>query len=88
MVSKVLSKMIWKAQVGYISSFSVGFGGCRVSHLQFVDDTMIFCNVDVRQLGFFRCILHCIEAMSDLNINLAEKGMFQVGEVSNMDSLT
>lgn len=40
----------------------------------------------MRQLGFFR-FMHCFEAMSGLNINLEKNELFQVGEVSKIDSL-
>lgn len=74
MVSKVFSKMIRKAELGYILSFFwlvlVG-----VWHLQFMDDTMIFlCGYET--VGFFRCILSYFEVVSSPNIDLAKSELF------------
>lgn len=41
MVFEVLSKMIKKEEMCFISDFGVGLGGVFVSHLQIADDTMI-----------------------------------------------
>lgn len=86
MVSNVLSQVIKKAKVGYISGFELGNGDCSISHMQFIekcnlfikkrkemqfsDHTMIFCDVDVRQLGILRCILRCFETDSGLKNKL------------------
>lgn len=51
MVSEVLSKMI-KVERDFISGFLVGKGDCTISHLQFADDTMIFCDADENQVGY------------------------------------
>lgn len=51
MVLEVLSKIIKKAEMGYISGFFVGDGSVSVSHLEFADDTMIFCEAVSRKLG-------------------------------------
>lgn len=47
-----------------------------ISHLQFMDDMMIFCEVVVKQVGFLRCVLHCFETMSGLKINLSKCEIF------------
>lgn len=88
MIPKVLSRMIKKAEMGYITGFKVGMGEIMVSHLQFVDDTMMFCDTDVTQLGYLRCILSCFEVVSGLKINLVKSELFQVGEDCDIDSLT
>lgn len=86
-VFEVLSKMLRRAEQSFMSGFLVGNDECRISHLQFVDDTMIFCDADVCQLGYLRCILSCFEAVSSLHINLAKSELFPVGEVSNIENL-
>lgn len=78
--------MIKKVDMGFISSFRVGSGRVTVSHLQFVDDTMIFCHADVRQMGYLRCILRCYKAVSGLKNNLAKSGIFQVGDDCDIES--
>ena len=40
-----------------------------VSHLLFVDDTLIFCDDDLDQVLFLRMILIWFEAVSGLKIN-------------------
>lgn len=79
--------MLQRVEENFIPRFLIGNGECRVSHLQFADDTMIFCDADVMQLGYLRCILNCFEAMSSLKVNLAKSELFQVGQISNLESL-
>lgn len=40
--------MVKKAEMGLILDFSVGSGGVKISHRQFVNDTMIFCDAIAR----------------------------------------
>lgn len=87
MVSSVLSKMIMKAMKSLISRFEVESGSISISHLQFADNTMIFCEVNMRKIGFLRCILCAFEAVTGLNINLAKSEVFSVGDVLDLDSL-
>lgn len=79
-VCEVLSKIISKAELGFFRGFEVGDGGVLISHLQLTDDTMIFCDVNVEQLGYLRCILVCFEAIHGLNINFSKSEMFPIGE--------
>lgn len=85
---EVLSRMVKKAEMGFISGFKVGSGEVTISHLQFVDDIMIFCDAEVSQLGYLRCILRCFEVVSGLKINLAKSEIFQMGGECDMESLT
>lgn len=62
----------------------MGNDGITIFYLQFADDTMIFCDVDIRQIGYLRCILRCFEVVSGLNI---KSEMFQVGEVREIENL-
>lgn len=41
-----------------------------VSHIFFVDDTLIFCQQDLRNLLHLRCVLLCFQAVMGLKINL------------------
>lgn len=47
MVAEGLSRIIWKAENGYLSGFVVANSDVLILHLQYVDDLMIFCDVDV-----------------------------------------
>lgn len=42
----------------------------------------------MNQVGFFRCIFCCFEAVLGLKINLTKCEMFQVGEVSDINLST
>lgn len=59
----------------------MGAGDVTISHLQFVDDTMIFCDADVHQVGYLRCILRCFEIVLD------KSEIFQVGESCDIENL-
>lgn len=54
-VTKGLFKMITRATDGFIKGFTEGREGMPISHLQFVDNTLIFCEADIRKVDFFRC---------------------------------
>lgn len=73
--------MIKRAETGFLSGFVVGNRDISISHLQYANDTMIFCEVDIRQIGYLRCF----QAVSSLKINLAKSEIFQVGEVGNIN---
>lgn len=76
-------------EVGMIERFSMGRALNVVTvHMQFVDDTIIFCDNSQRQIWLLRCVLRCFEAVSGLCLNLAKSLLFVVGEVSNLDQLT
>lgn len=49
---------------------------------------MIFCDVDMNQIGYLMYILCVFEMVSRLPINLAKSEMFGVGEVQDFNSLT
>lgn len=86
LVSDFLSKMFSRVEMRYILGFKVGTGSVSISHLQFADDTMIFCDADLSQIGFLRCILCVFEMETGLPINLAKNEMFGVGEVCDLNS--
>lgn len=85
--SEVLSKMIKKTEMGFFRGFKMGSRGVSLSHLQFANDNMIFCNVYVRQLGYLICIFKCFEVVLSLNIELAMSENFQVGEECDIENL-
>ncbi|XP_059650410.1 uncharacterized protein LOC132296212 [Cornus florida] len=51
------------------------------------DDTLVFCDADVSQLRYLRCILTCFQAVSGLKINVGKSVLVPVGEVSDISSL-
>lgn len=80
--------MIKNAEICYISGFRLGRdGGITISHLQFTNDTIIFCDADIRQMGFLICVLRCFEVVFNPKINLAKSEIFQVGADCDIESL-
>jgi hypothetical protein len=61
-----------------------GVAGLSISHLLFVDDTMIMCDADPVQLMYLRLAMTCFEASTGLNVNLAKSEIVPVGDVENL----
>ena len=88
---EVLSALIRRAADGGFIS------GCRfrgrgrmeinVSHLLFVDDTIIFCETRKENLTFLSWILAWFEVVSGLRINLAKSKLVPVGEVEEIEEM-
>lgn len=79
--------MIRKYELGLIFGFKVGNGEMSISHLQFADDTTIFCGASIRQIGYLHCILRYFELVLGLIVNLAKSEVFQVGDVRDLNNL-
>ena len=58
-----------------------------ISHLLFVDDTMILCKPKESHPAYLRCILVLFEVMSGLKINLSESVLIPIGEVPELNNL-
>ena len=75
---------------GFIEGFQVrgrhGEGEV-VSHLLFVDDTVIFCDNRREDLKYLSCILMWFEALSRVKINLEKRELIPIGEVLNVEDL-
>ncbi|WMV40391.1 hypothetical protein MTR67_033776 [Solanum verrucosum] len=74
---------------GYTMAFFITFGrqGLAISHVQYDDDTLIFCDVDSSQLKYLRVILILFEAISGLHINWGKSFIFPVNEVPRINML-
>ena len=59
----------------------------NVSHLLFVDDTIIFCETRKENLTFLSWILAWFEVVSGLRINLAKSKLVPVGEVEEIEEM-
>ncbi|RVW14457.1 LINE-1 retrotransposable element ORF2 protein [Vitis vinifera] len=61
--------------------------GVQISHLLFVDDTLIFCEAKEDQLLYLCWLLMWFEAISGLRANLKKSELLPVGRVENVDEL-
>ena len=64
-----------------------GVEGECVSHLLFVDDTILFCDAVVEQILHVRLLLLFFQAVTGLNVNVAKSEMVPIGEVNNVHAL-
>ncbi|XVF28983.1 hypothetical protein REPUB_Repub15cG0080400 [Reevesia pubescens] len=64
---------------------SFGDNTVSVSHLQYVDDTIIFCKASLDQLLNVRRLIRCFQAISGLKINFKKSMLFST--IDNLDPL-
>ena len=90
-VMEALSRMMSKAvEGGLLSGFQVGSMDShlvRVSHLLFVDDTLIFLDAKPDHIFNLRLLFTWFEAVSGLKINLNKSEMVSVGNVPDLEDL-
>ena len=90
-VMEALSRLIDKAiGAGMLSGFSVGGVDSfplEISHLQFAEDTLIFCEADSDQPFHLQSILVWFEATLGLRVNLGKSELVQVGDVPFLEEL-
>ncbi|RVW30949.1 LINE-1 reverse transcriptase-like [Vitis vinifera] len=88
---EVLDVLIRRAvEGGFLSGCNIRGGSgppLNISHLFFVDDTIIFCEARKDHLTHLNWILLWFEATSGLRINLAKSEIILVGEVVEMEEL-
>ena len=68
--------------MGPVNSTSI-----RVSHLLFVDDTILFCDASREQILSIRLVLICFQAFTGLKVNVGKSEIVPIGEVRNIQSL-
>lgn len=69
-VAEALGRMIKKAvNVGMVEGFRVARNSLVISHLQYVDDTLIFCGVEEYQIRNVKDTILCFEVVSGLKVN-------------------
>lgn len=73
--------------MGMFEGFFPGHGDLLVSHLQFADNTIIFCDNSQSQIRMLRCVLRCFEVVSNLHLNLTKSSLIAVGEIPNLELL-
>lgn len=60
----------------------------EISHLQYFDDIVVFCDADSEQVTILRVIFILFEAASGLHINWIKSFIFPVNKVNQIQSLT
>ena len=85
---EVFSKMMKRAEgASLLRGFRVAGrqgGGVGVSHLLFVDDTILFCDANEEQILHVRMLLLCFQAMTGLKVNALKSEMVPIEEVPNV----
>ena len=91
LVMEVLSRLLKRAKHrGFLSGFQASpntSGGLHISHLLFVDDTILFCDASEEQLLHIHMVLIFFEAITGLKVNVGKSEIVPVGEVRNLDAL-
>lgn len=68
-----LNNMVENAKnIGWVKGFETDRrdnSSMEITHLQYADDTLIFCDANVDQLNYLRVILVLFECVSGLHIN-------------------
>lgn len=65
----------------------VGNDSLEVTHLQYVDDTLIFCDDDRNQSRHLRIILLLFEGISRLHINWGKNFLYPINDIPCMNML-
>ncbi|XP_057761477.1 uncharacterized protein LOC130981788 [Arachis stenosperma] len=79
LVVDMLHRMIREAvRNGRIYLLLVGRDNIELSHLQFADDTILFCPTEEDTIRNYKRLLHCFELMSRLSINFEKSSFIQV----------
>lgn len=66
-------------QLQIIEGLQIGRDGTNLSHLQFVDGTIIFCPPKSQMIVNLRRLLDCYQLISGLKINYAKSGIICFG---------
>jgi hypothetical protein len=75
---------------GFLSAFFVRYkniGALNISHLLFVDDTLIFCGVNTDHHRNLSALFLCFEVVSNLKIILAKSELDPMGNVNDFNGL-
>lgn len=65
--------------MGLIKGALIGQNKLKLSHFQFADDTIIFCEADWVEIITIKRILRCFEVMSGLKINFHKSQVCGIG---------
>lgn len=72
--------LLTKAQdLGLINGVKVGSNGVVLSHLQFTNDSLLFCEAKEAEVRDLKRVLRCFKIMSELKINYHKSDVCGVG---------
>ena len=91
LIMEVLSRILKKTEEGgFIQCFHVGpinSTSIRVSHLLFVNDTILFSDASREQILSIRLVLSCFQVFTGLKVNVRKSEIVFIKEVRNIQSL-
>ncbi|CAL5430761.1 unnamed protein product [Camellia sinensis] len=80
LVVEGLNILILRArELGLFNGAVVGNDLVKVSHLQFADDTILFCEANLEEILCIKRLLRCFEVVSGLKINYSKSMVIGVG---------
>ena len=80
LVAEVLNRMILKAKdLDIIKGVVIGRDKVELTHLQFADDTLIFCPAKEQVIMNYRRLLDCFSLVSGLTINYSKSSVIPIG---------
>ncbi|KAG6404611.1 hypothetical protein SASPL_136862 [Salvia splendens] len=70
LISETFNRIVLKGrELGVLKGIKVGADQITITHLQFPDDTIIFCPADAKIIDNYKKVLQCYALMSGLKIN-------------------
>ncbi|XP_055815772.1 uncharacterized protein LOC129885498 [Solanum dulcamara] len=86
-----LNGMVKKAKhIGWINGFEMerrDNSSMEITHLQYADDTLIFCDANMDQLKYLRVILVLFECLSGMHIYWRKSSLYPIDDVNAMEFL-
>ena len=81
LMAEVLNRMMHKAaNLGLIRGLSVGKDRILLSHLQFADDTLVFCEAEEQYLKSIKELFLTFQSFSGLCVNYNKSGLLVLGK--------
>ena len=81
LLAEVLNRMMHKAtNLGLIRGLSVGKDKIQLSHLQFTDDTLVFCEAEEQYLNSIKELFLTFQSFSGLCVNYNKSGLLVLGK--------
>ena len=81
LMGEVLNRMMQRAaSLNLFKGVSVGKDGLHLTHLQFADDTLVFCEAEQEYLLKIKNVLLSFQAFSGLMVNFHKSGLIVIGK--------